>query len=562
MKLLFLALLVSAMAVASVGFFTSRVEQAMLSQASQMLGGDLVLESARPFSPDYRAEAESLQLHQAESIHFRSMVAVGDRFQLVAVDAVSDAYPLRGQFEVADSPGAPARAMARSELRAGEVWAGQRLFTELGVRPGDTIQLGQRTFMLRQVLVRDPVAGDSLFELAPALIMPLADLESTGLLSPASRARFQLMFAGPPARIDALRTRLAPRLETTERIRSLADGAPTIRQSYERANRFLGLAALFSVVLAGAAIALTAASLIRHETPTVAVLKAFGLQRRTILRDYLTSLWGLALLAAGAGALLGYGLQWLVGGWLGSFAGIELPPAHWQPLLVALLTALVMVTGFSLPYLFNLMDTPAMQILRGNLHPRHPLGWLLALCILPAVFILLWLQAGELKLALWLFLGLLAGLLAFWGVTRLALAGLLRLGLRPGWEWLAPLRHSRRSSLLVVVFATGLFTLLLLASLRTDLVGRWQDSLPVDAPNYFLINIQPEERAELERFLAEKSLKANLFPMIRGRLTRINGEPVTVEQYADPRSRRLLEREFNLSELVTLPASNRLLAGA
>ncbi|PID34309.1 MAG: hypothetical protein CR976_00960, partial [Thiotrichales bacterium] len=443
----------------------------------------------------------------------------------------------------------------------GEAWAELRLFNELDAKPGDDIQLGRLTFTLSKVLTKDPSRGTNLFQIAPQIIINRDDLAATGLLSPASRAKYALLFTGDDGAIKSLREAVEPLLEPSEEIESLEDGAPTVQSALQRAGRFLGLAALLSVVLAGVAIALTSASLVRHETKPVAVLKAFGLSRKTILWDYLTNLWGVALAAAAVGALTGFILQFVLAGWLAEFVEIELPAPGAYPLLTGLLTALIMVTGFALPNLLRLVNTSPMQILQGALHSGGSMLWLVLAGIMPAVFALLWLQAGDVRLALWLFVGIAFALLVFWLAATAFLKGVTKLSLQRGWEWLALLRHSRRSELLAVVFATGLFTLLLLTMLRTDLIERWQDTLPADAPNYFLINIQPTEVEPLQQFFAQRAIKADLYPMIRGRLVAINGEAASAETVKNPEAKRLFQRELNLSSLVNLPDSNVLLEG-
>lgn len=560
MRLLFIALAVSVMAVSSVGFFTDRVDRAMLKQASQVLGGDLVIDSPRPLPNEYRRIAASLQLNKVETVSFPSMTSKDDKLQLSRLKAVSAQYPLLGQLETSDqlqtsgvvTEGLPPR---------GEAWAELRLFNELAAKPGDQVQLGRLQFTLSKVLTKDPSRGTDVFQIAPQILINLDDLPATGLLSPASRARHELLFTGEDAAIRELRETVEPLLTPSEEIQSLDNGVPTVQQALQRAGRFLGLAALLSVVLAGVAIALTSASLVRHETKPVAVLKAFGLSRRTILLDYLANLWVVALAAAGVGLAVGFALQFLLAGWLATFVAIDLPTPGAYPLLTGLLTALIMVTGFALPNLLRLVNTSPMQILQGALSSGGSMVWLIAAGIIPAVFALLWLQAGELRLAIWLFIGISLALLLFWLAATAFLKGVTRLSLRRGWEWLALLRHSRRSTLLVVVFATGLFTLLLLTVLRTDLIERWQDTLPADAPNYFLINIQPAEVAPLQDFFRQRDISADLYPMIRGRLTGINGAAASADTVENPEARRLFQRELNLSSFASLPESNELLQG-
>jgi len=468
---------------------------------------------------------------------------------------------LQGTWETATALSQAGQAAERGALKSGELWAAARLFNELGVEPGDEVQLGRKTFTLQRVLTKDPGQGANFFELAPVVMMTQADLAATALLSPASRAQYTLLFSGQAGAIDELRTTLEGRLQASESILTLEEGSPAVSQALQRAGRFLGLAALLSVVLAGAAIALTASSLVRHETRPVAVLKAFGLSRRKILYDYLLNLWLLAVLAGLLGAALGYVLQFILVLWLQPLIALTLPAASLVPVLTALLTTLITVSGFALSYLLGLVSTSPMQIFQGALNWRRPLLAWVAAGVLPAIFLLLWLQAQQWQLALWLFGGILVAVALFAIVVRAVLGGLARLSLRPAFADLAVLRRSRRSSLLVVVFALGLFALLLLASLRTDLLDRWEATLPADAPNYFLINIQPSEVTEVRHYLDEKGVDATLYPMIRGRLVAINEQSVGSGDYAEGRARRLMDREFNLSSFASLPASNKVIAG-
>lgn len=561
MRLLFLALWMSALAVAAVGFFTDRVESAMERQASQVLGGDLVVSSSRPLPDDYRQLAAQLGANMAEVISFRSMLSFDEATQLVQIKAVSTAYPLIGELQGTNNLNASGMSLKGQLPESGQIWAEPRLFHALQVPMNATVVLGKSQFALTTTVTKDPSQGINFFQIAPQVIIPLADLPATGLLSPASRAEFSLLFTGSERVIRELKANLETKLAPTERIRSLQEGAQNVQQALQRAGRFLGLAALLSVVLAGAAIVLTAASLVRHETRSVAVLKAFGLARRQILVDYLGNLWLLALIAGILGAMVGFVLQALLAHWLVQVVAIDLPAASWTSAWVSIVTALVMVTGFALPALLRLLDTSPMQILQGSLPMQKTLANWLILSALPAIFLLLWIQARELRLALWVFFGLIAAVLLFWWVSKLVLNGLARLSTRPAWQWLALMRQSRRSLLLVVVFAMGLFTLLLLTALRTDLINRWQASVPVDAPNYFLINIQANERAKLEQFFQQNQLQTTLYPMIRGRLVEINQKPVSSENYPKAEAKRMLEREFNLSSFANFPDSNTLLEG-
>ncbi len=561
LRLLLLALVVSVTVVTAVGFFASRVENAMQAQARQLLGGDLVLTAARPLDKAYVQRAQALGLETAETVSFPSMASIGEKLQLTQLKAVSSAYPLRGELKTAAAPDAAEVLSTGSVPATGEIWAEARLFAELGVQPGASVTLGRSTFTLTRVLTQEPDRSSNLFQLAPVVLMNLADLPATQLLSPASRARFNQLFAGELKLIKQLQQELEPQLKPTERVRTLDEDLASVQQTLQRSGRFLGLAALLSVVLAGAAVVLTSASLMRRELPAVAVLKAMGMSRRQVLVDYAFSLLLTALLAAAIGVVLGLLLQFGLAEWLSRFVGQELPAPSAMPALSGLLTAVVLLLGFALPPLLHLVNTSPMQILQGALQRAQQSTWLVVVCLVLAVFGLLWLQAQDVLLAGLLLLGLCIGIGLF---TVLAAAGLRLVqmaGKRAGWGWLPALGRSKRAVLLVVVFATGLFALLLLTTVRTDLLDRWEQTLPADAPDHFLINIQPAEAEPLQRFLNERGVKTNLYPMIRGRLVEINGKPVKAEDYQEQRAQRLLEREFNLSSFATFPASNALLEG-
>ncbi|MEB4590154.1 FtsX-like permease family protein [Candidatus Thiothrix sp. Deng01] len=561
LRLLLLALIVSVTVVTAVGFFSSRVENAMQAQARQLLGGDLVLASSRPLDNAWLQYGKDLGLETAETISFPSMVSSGDKLQLSQLKAVSSGYPLRGELKTAAAPDAPEQLAAGQLPARGEIWAESRLFADLGVKPGAQVTLGRSVFTLTRVLTQEPDRGVNLFQLAPQVLMNLDDLPATGLLSPASRASFNQLFAGTDKAVRQLQQKLKPQLKPTERIRTLAEDLSSVDQTLQRSGRFLGLATLLSVVLAGAAVALTSTSLMRRELAAVAVLKAMGMSRRQVLLDHAFSLLLTAVLAAVIGVTLGLVLQFGLAEWLSRFVGKDLPAPGPLPALTGLLTAVILLLGFALPQLLQLVNASPMQILQGALQRPRQSVWVVVASLLLAVFGLLWLQSQDLKLAGMLFAGLLVGVAVFWSLAVAALRLTQTVGRRLQSRWMPSLGRSRRAVLLVVVFATGLFTLLLLTTVRTDLLDRWQETLPPDAPDNFLINIQPAEVGPLQAFFAAHGVKTELYPMIRGRLVEINGKPAQPDDYPEQRAQRLLEREFNLSSFAEFPGSNVLLQG-
>ncbi|MEB8430732.1 FtsX-like permease family protein [Cocleimonas sp. KMM 6892] len=558
-RLLFLALLVAVVAVTSVGFFTDRADRAMNVQATQLLGGDMVIVSTRPIDDSYIEEAEKRGLSTAITVSFRSMVSRGEKFQLAQVKAVSDKYPLHGEIETSAVSGGVTKATRIDTLSDNEIIADNRLFVSLGTGAGDSVQLGKSQKVLAKIINKMPDQASNAFQFAPTLIMPLAQLPETGLLTAASRANYSFLFAGNEAQIDSFRSWLKPRLTRSEKIRTLEDGMPAIQQALQRGQRFLKMAALLAVILAGAGIALSSYSLTRHETSAVAVLKTMGASRWQVTKHYLSQLLIVALIAGIVGSILGFFIQFFLASYLQDFIGQELPGTGWMPVWVGLLTAQVLVIGFSAPHLLQLVKTAPVQILqRASSASKAPL-LLPFISLSLSVLGLMWLQTADIKLSLYLLVAVMIALAVFW-VCALLLLKLIR---KLGERWHLP-KANRRMALMVVVFGVGLFSLLLLTTLRSDLIDRWQASLPEGAPNHFLINIQPNEVQPLKELLAKDNTEAPIYPMVRGRLVEVNDKAISPDdaKYAEnQRAQRLLTREFNLSASAEMPEGNMITAG-
>ena len=566
LRVLAVALLIAVASVAAVGFFTDRIQQAMERKASELLGADWVISAPNPIQTVLIDGARQQGLQLAETLSFRSVVLSGDLTQLTEVKAVSPGYPLRGALQVSDRPFDPPRTVA-SIPDPGQVWLDERLIQVLNLKVGDTVSLGSRSFQVGAVLAYEPDRAGDLFSIAPRLLMNLADIPSTQLVQPGSRVDYRLLLAGEPVVLDAFKAWAEPRLVAGEKLQGVRDARAELRTTLDRAQRFLSLAALVSVILAGVGVAIAARRFAARHWDSVAILRCVGATETLIVRLFLLELLGLALLAGVVGLLIGYGAQYGLSGVLGQLIGNdELPAPSWRPVLPALVTGLVTLLGFGLPPLLRLREVPPLRVLRRDLGPVNP--QLLALygpAVVATLLLLVW-QAGEARLALYVCAGvagtIVALALAAWGLVKAL--GLLRAQVGVAWRFgLANIaRRGPGSAVQVVALGLGLMALLMLTLVRADLLSNWQASLPVDAPNHFLINIQPDEVAGVRTFLREHGLHdAELFPMVRGRLTAINGRAVGAKDYDDPRAKRLVEREFNLSWTDHLQEDNRILEG-
>jgi putative ABC transport system permease protein len=564
--ILLLALTVAVAALTGVGFLVNRISAAVALQASEVLAADLRLGSPQPLSEAYFEHARAAGLGNARSTTLVSVVFNGEASQLTSVAAVTTGYPLRGRLLVAAEPFARGTPAAGIPV-PGEVWPDSRLLAALGAHVGSQLSIGASTFRVGRVLISKPDQGSTFAELAPSLIMNAADLGATQLVQPGSRVSYAGLFAGERSAVGDFKAWLLANKRPGERVRDISDASPQVRNAVDRAGRFLSLASLVSVLLCAIAVAMAARRYVSRHLDTVALLKTLGASRSFTVGVTLLQLVLLAFLAAVVGALLGFAAQeWLLRTIRGLLALTELPGPTVAPVGVGFLTALAVLAGFALPPVLQLARVPALRVLRRDVGPPPPL---VVLAFGPAVLVVLALiywTVPEPRLFGYLTAGLAAFVLALTaaGLLLVQLAGRLRHGVGVAWRFgVANLSRRRAESVVqLVAFGTGIMVLLLLGILRTDLNSDWQRTLPQDLPNYFFINIPPAARDEFVQFLqAQGARTTKVLPIIRGRLTAINGKPVE-----DPKSGRAAEegfatREQNLTWSAELGADNRIVAG-
>jgi putative ABC transport system permease protein len=561
-----IALMLAVAALTSVGFLTDRVEQALKLQSHQLLGGDLLLTADHPWPDRFRSEAAARGLRQAESATFPSMVSLGGATVLAEIKAVSSGYPLRGALRTSPTLNAPDAETPRVPF-AGEAWPDERLATTLKLLAGTSVSLGRSAVVSGPVLTLEPDRGMNVFALAPRLMINLADLAATGLIQSGSRVSYRLHLAGETAAVSAFESWAKTQLGRGEKIESLENARPEIRNVTERAQRFLRLAALLAVILASVAVALAAERYMRRHLDGCAVMRCMGASGRQLLLIHGGEFLIFGLAATLAGCLAGYGVQAALQQMLAGLLVTQLPSPSVLPWLHGLLVGLTLIAGFALPPLLRLQRVPTIRVLRrewGGSEPASVGAYLLGGLVLAGL--MLW-MAGDLRLGLIVLVGFLVALGFFALMARVMLSVLGRL--RPagrGYGWRHGLVNLRRrlaaTMVQAVALALGLTALLLLTVARGDLLDSWQARVPADAPNRFAINIQPDQRVLVADFFKARGLSPpQLEPMVRGRLVQINATAVGPESYTDDRAQRLVDREFNLSWSAALPAGNTVTDG-
>ena len=559
------AIVVAVASVTTVGFFADRVQHALGRQANQLLGADLVIVADRPIDGALEAEARERGLSVVRMMRFPSMAMRGDRNALASIKAVTNGYPLRGEVRIADEPyGAERRTGGIPE--PGTAWVDERLYNQLALAPGDRFELGQLAFTAAAIVTHEPDAAIGFITGGPRIIINEADIEATGLVQPGSRIGYRLLIAGPAEAIDEYRAWAVKQLKPGQRIEGIRDARPEIRSALDRAEKFLNLTALVSVVLAAVAIGLSARRFLQRHLDACAMMRCLGADQATVVRLYLTHFVVLGVIASAAGCALGIAAQTALAYWLGNIVSVELPRPGALPAVHGMLTGLALLLGFALPPLAALGRVPTLRVLRRDLGAPGATGAVTYAAGFAVIALMILWKAEGLKLGA-MVIGGFAGAMVVAGLLTwllLKAAGGLR---SQGFTWRYGIANLRRRTLgsviQVIALGIGMMALLVLTLVRHDLLYTWRTSLPPDAPNRFVVNIQPDQVQRLRAFFEKQGVaEPKLYPMIRARLVQINGRRISSADYRDERAQRLIDREFNLSWAERMQSDNRLTVGS
>jgi putative ABC transport system permease protein len=582
LRFLLVALIVAVASLSAVGFFIDRMRSSLNRDAHQLLGADLLVNADQPMRPEWRAEAQRRGLLLADTVTFPSMAQAGEGEQSVAqlasVKAVSQGYPLRGQLKITTS--VEQANAGRGEKTAatpapGTVWVDANVLTGLKAGVGGAIKLGDKRFTIAQVIAAEPDRGPSFANFAPRVMLSTADLAATGLVDNGSRVTYRMQVAAPSnndlARVNQyeqwLKARIADERIKGVRIESLENGRPEMRATLDRADRFLSLVGLLSAMLAAVAVAMAARRFMLRHLDACAMLRCLGLSQNQVSAMYLTEFVLVGLAGSLLGVLVGFGAHYVLLELIGKFISTDLPPVSLLPALQGVATGMLLLVGFALPPVLQLRNVPHNRVIRREQAPPRAMAlatYGFGVCAFVAL--LLW-QAGDVQLALLTALGFLAGFGLFALAGWLGLVSLKKLrGAvdHQSWRFAVSALQRRPGATIVQVvsLALGLMALLLLTVVRGDLMTAWRSATPADAPNRFIINIMPDQKDALaQRLAAARVQDAVLYPMIRGRLTAVNGAPITASTYPAEDARRLAEREFNLSTMKDMQSSNQIIAG-
>jgi len=575
LRLLVIAVTLAVAALTAVGFFADRLQGGLTRDASALLGGDAVVVSDQPASTAFVERAEALGLRHTQSLNFPTMGRASDEqggaARLVALKSVGEGYPLRGTMRVSESPDAP-DVVAPGIPARGTAWVDAALLVQLDLRVGQPLLLGDGRFTISRVLTVEPDRGGGFMSFAPRVMIRNDDLPATGLVQPASRVSYRLAVAGPEPAVAGFSRWAREEIERPGvrgvRLESLEGGRPEMQRTLGRAEKFLNLVALLAALLCAVAVAIAARGFAQRHLDDCAMLRVLGLSQGNMARAYTVEFAIVGLFASALGVLLGWVVHHVFVLLLAGLVESSLPAPGPTPVLLGLGMGLTLLLAFGLPPVLQLAKVPPLRVIRRDVGQLKPatLG-VLGLGVVGFAALLL-AASRDLLLGGIAVGGFAAAVLLFAAVSYLAVR-VLRASVNeataPRALVMATRQLSARPAYAVVqisALAVGLLSLVLLVLLRTDLIDSWRSATPPDAPNRFVINVQPEQSQPFQQALRSAGVSQyDWFPMIRGRLVNINGKAVQPEDFEAERAQRLVEREFNLSHTATAPENNPIVAG-
>ena len=549
--IVWVALTLSVACVLALGAIGDRMEKGLSQQSRDFMAGDRTLRSSAAVPDAWLAKAREEGLSVSGQLSFMTMTFAGETPQLAAVKAVDHRYPMFGELQT-DPPGlkpAPGTALAAP-----------RLMALLNLKVGDRLDVGDASLRIAGEVIQEPDGGFNPFQMAPRLLINLDDAQKTGAIQPGSRLTWRYKFAGEPPQLARYDRWIQPQLKADQRWISVENSEDALGRSMQRAQQFLLLSALLTLMLAIAAVAVAMSHYCRSRYDLVAVLKTLGATRGALQRLIVGQWLAVLLLAAVCGGALGLGVEALLMEMLKPVLPATLPPASGWPWLWAIgsLFVISLLVGLR-PYRLLLATQPLRVLRRDAVADIWPLKrYIPAMSVVVIALLALLVGGSKMLWALLAGVAALAGVLALlgWGTLLLLRRLVVRsLALRLAINRL--LRQPGMTLSQLAAFSLSFMLLALLLVMRGDLLDRWQQQLPPDSPNYFLLNMTRDQVPQVRAFLASHQVKPETFyPVARARLTDLNGKE------ADPKLDNALNRELNLTWMSERPDHNPLTAGS
>ena len=565
LTILFLALLIAVTSSTAIALFSDRLERTMTDQTAEFLAADMVISSHATIPESWLEKAKQLNLAQAQTAEFSSVLIEHDELLLAGIKAVSEKYPLRGLLKTTTSDYS-AETIEHQGPKPGFAWVEKRVLSALKLNIGDPITVGEKKLAISKIVTYEPDKQGDIYSLSPRVIINKQDLQETGVIQPGSHVHYFFQFSGESSQLAEFKRWVRPQLNLAQRIMDIHEDRPELGSALNRAERYLGLSSIVVIIISGVAIAMATRRYTERHLDATAILRCLGCKQSEVLWLFISQFLVLGLLTSALGCVLGWFAQEMLFKLLRNLLPQTVANPGWLAAFFGLMTGMTILIGFALPPLLRLKRVSPARVLRRDLEPLPTSAWLVYGLAFGIVGVLIWRYTEDLNMTVTIFctglvlllvLGLLVYLILM--LARRSLPG-MNLNWRFGLQGL--LRNSRATVSQILAFSITLVAMSLSFTVRTDLIENWHKQLPEHAANHFALNIFPEQLPALQQDFKEQGIEGSQFyPVIRGRLTEINRVPVQKIVSKDSQGESATHRELSLTWTQNLPEENKIIAG-
>lgn len=565
LTILILALLIAVSSSTAISLFADRLHKTMTTQAADFLAADLVISSSSSIPEHWITEAKELGLNQANTAEFSTVLMENDEILLAGIKAVSKHYPLRGYLKATTTDFIEEKKFFNGPAQ-GFAWVDKRVLSALKLNLGDSLIVGEKPLTISKIITYEPDKRGDLYSLSPRVMINDADLEATQVLKPGSHVHFFFQFSGESDAVKKFNHWVKPHLQASQRLMDIHEDRPELGSALQRAERYLGLSSIIVILIAGVAIAMSTQRYTERHFNTTAVLRCLGCKQNQIVTLYLYQFLILGVMGSFIGTLLGWCAQELLFHLLRNLLPAKVVTPSLTAATIGFMTGLTILFGFALPPLLRLKQVSPLRVFRRELEPLPTSAWLvygLALCLI-AIFI--WQYTRDAKMTATIILGglsvcLVFGAFLYWILVQLRrLLPYLKISDRMGLQGL--IRHPQKSVSQILAFSVTLLAMIISFTVRTDLIQDWQNQLPEQAPNLFVLNIFPDQVMPFKQQLQAQQIQdVDLHPVVRGRLIKINDIAVQQIVSKDSQGERATHRDLSLTWSNQLPNDNQTIKG-
>lgn len=566
LTILVLALIIAVTSSTAISLFADRLHRTMSTQAADFLAADLVITSSTLIPPVWLAKAQALELKQARTAEFSTVLIENEELLLSGIKAVSKNYPLRGVLKTIESGDYSKQIVKYQGPVAGEAWLDKRVLSALKLQLGDSLIVGEKSLKISQLISYEPDKRGDIYSLSPRVMINDADLQATQVVKPGSHVHYFFQFSGSEQALAEFRDWVKPHLNVSQRLMDIHDDRPELGNALSRAERYLGLSSIVVILIAGVAIAMSTRRYSERHFNATAILRCLGCKQSEILWLFLYQFIILGLVASAVGSLLGWFAQETLFHLLRDLLPAKVANPSFIAVVLGFLTGLAILLGFALPPLLRLKKVSPLRVFRRELEPLPTSAWLVYGLALSLISLLIWKYTQDLKMSVTIIGGgiittLIAGLILYALLVQARkILPFISLGWRFGLQGL--LRTPRVTVSQTLAFSITLLAMILSYTVRTDLIDDWQNQLPENAPNYFVLNVFPNQVKPFEQSLQQQNINnSRFYPVVRGRLVQINDVPVQQIASKDSQGERATHRDLSLTWGSELPTDNRTVAG-